>query len=96
MYIIIHGKEHDRKKLQGKTISEFSKNLESEGWPSEFSSEEMKDRFKYLERKEGRALKRIDIPKLAKELKIKSKDEKIREIAREKKLTYFKKGYPNP
>ena len=96
MYIIIHGKEHDQKRIKGKNVTEFSKNMESIGWPTEFSNEEMRDRVKYLEKRERRPLKKVDVPNIAKEMGIPTKRERIRKIAKDKDLTYFKRGYPDP
>jgi len=52
-------------KWKGKSVSEMQKNLVSEGWPSEVNNETL-DRIKFLEKKQGRGLKRKDIPKLGK------------------------------
>ena len=58
--IIIKGKGEERKRLKGKNISEFGKNLESEGWPSEFKNEEQRERVAEAESKLGRPLVRED------------------------------------
>ena len=59
--IIVKGDEENRKRLKGKNISELARNLESEGWPSEFKNEEERDRVAFVERKLGRPLTRIDL-----------------------------------
>jgi hypothetical protein len=59
--IIIKGASEERKRLKGKSISEFGKNLESEGWPSEFKNEEQRDKVKFIERKLGRPLTRREV-----------------------------------
>jgi len=64
MEIIIRDKEKDLKKLKGKNLSELAKNLESEGWPSEFRHEGERDKVKYLEKKLGRPLQKRDMRKL--------------------------------
>ena len=63
--IIIKGKDEERKRLKGKTVAEFGKNLESEGWPSEFASEEQRDRVEFEERKAGRPLTREDTGRIS-------------------------------
>ena len=60
-HIIIKGKSEELKRLKGKNVSEFAKNLESEGWPSEFTDEEQRDKVKYAERKLERPLFREDV-----------------------------------
>jgi len=64
MEIIIRDKESSLKRLKGKNLSELGKNLESEGWPSEFRNEAEQDKTKYLENKLGRPLTKQDIKKL--------------------------------
>jgi hypothetical protein len=59
--IIIKGHSENMKRLKGKNVSEFGKNLESEGWPSEFATEEQRDKVKFLENKLGRPLIREDV-----------------------------------
>jgi len=59
--IIIKGDEENRKRLKGKNISELGKNMESEGWPSEFVNEEQRDKVAFVERKLGRSLTRRDL-----------------------------------
>lgn len=56
-------KDNTSKKLKGKNVSEFARNLESEGWPSEFRNEDERDRVAFEERKLGRPLTRADIKK---------------------------------
>ena len=60
-HIIIKGNEESRKRLKGKNISELGRNLESEGWPSEFKNEEERDKIAFVERKLGRPLIRRDL-----------------------------------
>jgi len=64
MEIIIRDKESSLKRLKGKNLSELGKNLESEGWPSEFRNEAEQDKVKYFEKKLGRSLTKQDIKKL--------------------------------
>jgi len=61
MEIIIKGDEEDLKRLKGKSISEFGKNLESEGFPSEFANEGEQDKVKFLEKKLGRPATKSDL-----------------------------------
>ena len=61
MEIIIKYKEESLKRLKGKNISEFGKNLESEGWPSEFKNEGERDKVKFLEKKLGRPATKSDL-----------------------------------
>jgi len=62
MDIIIKGDDAEElKKLKGKSVSEFGKNLESEGFPSEFRNEEERDKVKFLERKLGRPVRKSDL-----------------------------------
>jgi hypothetical protein len=51
-------------KLKGRTVSEFAKNLESEGWPSEFRNEGERDRVAFEEKKLGRAITRKELKKI--------------------------------
>jgi hypothetical protein len=60
VHIIIKGKEESLKRLKGKSITELGKNLESEGWPSEFRNEGERDRAKFLEKKLQRPLIKSD------------------------------------
>ena len=69
MYIIVRGKERNLRTLKGKNVSEFSRNLESIGWPSEFANKEVEDRAKFIESKEGRPLAKGDLKKIAREIK---------------------------
>jgi len=61
MYIIIKGDKENLARLKGKNISEFAKNLESEGWPTEFRSEEERDRVKFIEKKLERPITKKDL-----------------------------------
>jgi len=61
MFIIIKGDKENGQRLKGKNLSEFAKNLESEGWPSEFSDEGEKDKIKWLEKKLERLVTKKDI-----------------------------------
>lgn len=87
MHIIIKGREEDRARLKGKTITELAKNLESEGWPSEFRNEEERDRVKYLERKKGHYLQPGDVP-------VDGRPEKVREFNRLVVAGKLRKGKP--
>jgi len=64
LYIIIKDRESNLKKLKGKHISELARNLESEGWPSEFTNEEERDRVKCLEKKLEHPLTKKDLLEL--------------------------------
>ena len=66
MEIIIRGKEEESKRLKGKSVCDLAKNLESEGWPSEFRNEGERDRARFLEKKLGRPLRRGDAKKIPK------------------------------
>jgi len=61
MEIIIKGDQEDLKRLKGKSISELGKNLESEGFPSEFKHEGEQDKVKFLEKKLGRPATKSDL-----------------------------------
>ena len=61
MEIIIKGDREDLRKLKGKGIVEFNKNLESEGFPSEFKHEGEQDKVKFLEKKLGRPATKLDL-----------------------------------
>lgn len=61
VYVIVRDRERDRAKLKGKTVVEFSRNLESEGWPTEFASEGDRDRLAFEEKKRGRAMRKQDV-----------------------------------
>jgi len=52
----------DRNKIKGKSVSEFQRNLVSEGYPSEVSPAQM-DRIKYAEKKYGPDVFRRDNPR---------------------------------
>jgi len=94
--IIIRGKEQNRAKLRGKTVSEFAKNLESEGWPSEFLGEKEKDVVKYAERRKERRLRPQDCPEIAKEIGLRPKGYYIKEKAMKLGCEYWPKGQPEP
>jgi len=66
MEIIIKGKEESLKRLKGKSVCDLAKNLESEGWPSEFRNEGERDKARFLEDKLGRPLRKGDAEKIAK------------------------------
>ena len=51
-------------KLKGRNVSEFARNMESEGWPSEFKNEGERDRVAFEERKLGRAITRAELKKI--------------------------------
>jgi len=68
MYIIIKDREHNIKRLKGKNISEFARNLESNGWPSEFANDEIKDKVKYAEKKSSRPITKKEVNKIAKDI----------------------------
>ncbi len=57
MYIFAKGVKENRDRLKGKTITQFSKHLEGEGWPSEFHNEEARDRIKHAEKRNYYSLK---------------------------------------
>lgn len=65
MEVIIRGKEESLKRLKGKSVCDLARNLESEGWPSEFRNDSERDRARYLERKLGRPLRKGDAEKIA-------------------------------
>jgi hypothetical protein len=66
MYIII--KDKSRRFIKGRNITDMAHNLQSEGWPSEFSSEEAFDRAKFIENREGRILNKDDMRKINHEM----------------------------
>jgi hypothetical protein len=51
-------------KLKGRNVSEFARNMESEGWPSEFANEGERDRVAFEEKKLGRAITRKELKKI--------------------------------
>jgi len=61
MEIIIKGAEASLRRLKGKGVCDLSKNLASEGWPSEFRNEEEISRAEYLERKLEHPLTKSDV-----------------------------------
>ena len=60
-HIIIKGESENRKRIKGKSVSELGRNLESEGWPSEFKDEGERDKVAFIERKLCRPLTRRDL-----------------------------------
>ena len=54
----------DKSKLKGRNVSEFARNMESEGWPSEFRNEGERDRVAFAERKLGRPITRAEVKKI--------------------------------
>jgi len=62
--IIIKGK----KTWKGKNIGEFARNMENNGWPSEFMNEEVRDRVAHVEKKERRPLNKMDIKKITRDI----------------------------
>ena len=92
--IIIKGPEEAQKRLKGKTISEFAKNVESHGWPSEFVNEEHRDRVKSLERKNERPLTRQDSMRISREMGF-NQLKRIREIAEAEGCEHVERGYPD-
>lgn len=65
LQIIIRNKN----KWRGRNISEMASNLESTGWPSEFSSEEARDKVKWLENKERRPVTKRELLSINKPVK---------------------------
>ena len=61
VYIIVKDREASMRTIKGKTVTEFDKNMESEGWPTEFASEEDRDRLAFEEKKRGRAIRKEEI-----------------------------------
>jgi len=51
-------------KWKGKNVSEMARNLEGEGWPTEFANEGQRDRVAYEEKKLGRAITRKELNKI--------------------------------
>lgn len=70
-YIIVKGKERSQQTLKGKNISEFSRNMESEGWPSEFPNKEVQDRINWEEKRKRSVLSKEDASRIAKEINMK-------------------------
>jgi hypothetical protein len=62
--IIRSSKTNPVGKLKGRSVSEFARNMESEGWPSEFKHEGERDRLAFEERKLGRAITRAELKKI--------------------------------
>ena len=93
MYFTVHGKEHDLKRLKGKTITEFGANLEKAGFPSEFYNGETRDRAKFIEkrnsstqRKRG-SLTKEDSQRIAKEMGALPKREAMKRLAAKQGIT---------
>jgi len=61
VYIIVKGGGRETATLKGRNVTEFAKNLQSEGFPTEFDSEEQADRLAFIEKKEGRPLQKSDV-----------------------------------
>jgi hypothetical protein len=59
--IIVKGGGRETQTLKGKSVTELAKNLQSEGFPTEFDSEEQADRLAFIEKKEGRPLQKSDV-----------------------------------
>jgi hypothetical protein len=94
MYIIIKGGEEGRKRIKGKTITEFAKNLESEGWPTEFVNSEERDRIKFEERQKGRSLQKEDALKVKRTMGTERNSQYMEKLANKLGLEKFEKGYP--
>jgi hypothetical protein len=62
--IIRSSKTNPTGKLKGRNVSEFARNMESEGWPSEFKNEGERDRVSFEEKKLGRAITRTELKKI--------------------------------
>lgn len=56
VYIIVKDRQSSMNRIKGKTVAEFDRNMEKEGWPSEFATEEDRDRVAFEEKKRGHAL----------------------------------------
>jgi len=85
VYIIVKDRETSMRTLKGKTVTEFNKNMESEGWPTEFASEEDRDRLSFEEKKRGRAIRKEEVsvdgrPPLVKATAKAAKQGKIRKV----------------
>jgi len=90
MYFTVHGEEHDKARLKGKSVTEFSRNLEREGWPAEVGEEE-RDRVKYAEKRNRYSLK----PHNAVEIKKNMGVDLVKNISKKAGgLTRYKTGYP--
>jgi len=66
--IIVKGLAENKSRFKGKTITQLQENLESNGWPNEFPSEEARDRVKYMEKNNRYSLKYEDYTKISKEI----------------------------
>jgi len=93
MQIIVKDEVHNRTRLKGKTVTDFAKNLQSEGWPPETDVEEH-DRIKYAERRNRYSLKTEDAVQIKKEMGV-DLEKNINKLGKEKGYTLYKKGYPN-
>ena len=93
MYIIVKGKDSSRK-LKGKSITEFSRNMESEGWPTEFVNAEERDRIKYAEKRCGRPAQREDFANVKRTMGTEIDKRRIEKLANKLKLTKFEHGFP--
>jgi hypothetical protein len=51
-------------KWKGRNVTEMARNLEGEGWPSEFRNEGERDRVAFEEKKLGRAITRAELRKV--------------------------------
>ena len=96
VYIIVKGREQERARLKGKTVVEFSKNLESEGWPTEFGSEEERDKLAFEEKRRGRAIKKVEVkpdyrPEKVRKLQEADRQGEIREMTKKERAEMF--GY---
>jgi len=58
----------NKNKIKGRSVSEFARNLESNGWPSEFAREEVRDRVKYFEKRENRPVNKGDLNQITREI----------------------------
>lgn len=76
MYVIVKNKN----KIKGKTVSEYAKNLESEGFPSEYSHPEMKERIRYIEK--DHRFRREDLEQIKRQVGY-DRSKEIEKIARD-------------
>lgn len=93
MYFTVNGKEHNLKRLKGKTVTEFAKNLESLGYPSEFHNEEMRDRARSVEKRYGNtqwkrgSFTKADTQNIAKNMGALTRDEAMKRMAARRGIT---------
>ena len=85
VYIIVKDRQSSMRTLKGKTVAEFDRNMEKEGWPTEFSSEESRDRMAFTEKKLGRAIRKEEVCVDGRKLEVKAahgaaKQGKIRKV----------------